>query len=286
MDLVADRLAAAGGVLVPSWWGVALSLCLVVVAAAVVVRERLGLGRELLVAAVRAAVQLVAVGVVLRLLFLHAGIPGSLAWVIGMIVIAGGVVARRGRGLPQVRAIATVSLAVGVTATLGLLLGARVLAAEPRIVIPVGGMVVSAAMSGANLVMLRLRDEVATARPQVEARLALGLSGSEAFAPHRAKVLRMALTPNIDGAKVVGLITLPGAMTGLIIAGVSPLSAIRYQILVTYMGLGSVAITALVAVHLLQRALFDPAHRLRSLPANPPAEPAGRWLLVRRRPPR
>ncbi len=81
--------------------------------------------------------------------------------------------------------------------------------------------------------------------------------------------MRNALAPAIDQTKVVGLITLPGAMTGLIIAGVPPLLAIRYQIVVMYMFLGAITIAALVSVRLARRSLFDDAHRLRHLTMPP-----------------
>jgi putative ABC transport system permease protein len=126
-------------------------------------------------------------------------------------------------------------------------------------------MVCNAAMSGTSVTMLRLRDEVERSRREVEARLALGLPGAEAFAPHVRSALRTALAPQIDSTATVGLIALPGAMTGLIIAGVSPLLAIRYQIVVMYMVLGAAAVAGVVVAKLSQRLLFDDAHRLRPL---------------------
>ena len=252
---------------VPAWWGVALAALLIVVTGAVIVRERLGLGRDVVEAAVRAVVQLVAVGFVLRLLFDHAGIPGSLGWVGGMVVLAGSTAGRRARGLPRAVRAATVGISTGVVCTLGLVVGAGILAAEPRVVVPVGGMVVSAAMQGTSIVLARIRDEVSAGRQQVEARLVLGLPAKAAFAPQRRLALRASLAPGIDQTKVVGLIALPGTMTGLIIAGVSPLTAIRYQIVVQYLWLGAVAISGLVAAHVASRCLFDEAHRLRPLAA-------------------
>jgi putative ABC transport system permease protein len=267
---------AAASVPVPSWWGVALSVALVAAAGAVIVRERLGFTRELLLASVRAAAQLVAVGYLLKLVFTHTGIPGSLGWVGGMVVVAGRVGARRGRGLPRAQLLATTAVAIAVAATLGLLVGAGVIAAEPRVVIPIGGMVCNAAMSGTSVTMLRLRDEVERSRREVEARLALGLPSAEAFAPHVRSALRTALAPQIDSTATVGLIALPGAMTGLIIAGVSPLLAIRYQIVVMYMVLGAAAIAGVVVAKLSQRLLFDDAHRLRRLPVGTAVTPRRR----------
>ncbi len=253
------------GVPVPPWWGVALSLVLVGAAAAVIYRERLGLARELAVATVRAAVQLIAVGAALRVVFEHAGVPGSLGWVGGMVVLAGRTAGRRARGLPGGGRVATIGVAVATAATLGLLVGAQVVSSSPRVVVPLGGMVVNAAMQGASMALARVRDEVTAGRAYVEARLVLGFSGATAFAPYERVALRTALEPVIDQTKVVGLITLPGAMTGLIIAGVPPLLAIRYQIVVMYMFVGAAAIAALVSVRLARRLLFDDAHRLKHL---------------------
>jgi len=253
---------------IPSWTGVALSLLLVAVAVVLVVRLRLGLTRDVLTAAARAAIQLAAVGAVLGYLFDHAGAVGSVAWVTGMVLIGGRVAGRRGRGLPRARLAATAGLAVGTAATLGLLVGAGIVHHQPRVVIPVAGMVVSAALTACGLTLVRLRDEVERSRPLVEARLALGLSAEEAFAPHLRSALRNALIPGIDSTRIVGLITLPGAMTGLILAGVPPLTAIRYQVVVMYLGLGGPAMTAVVTAYVVRRALFDQALRLR-LPAVP-----------------
>lgn len=267
---------------VPSWLGVAASLLLVGLCLAVVVREQLGLAREVVVAAVRAAVQLVAVGAVLGLVFRHTGLPGSLAWVTGMVLVAGRVAARRGAGLPRVQLVATAALAVAVTTTLGLLLLARVVDVAPRVVIPVGGMVVSAAMRGTSVVLLRVREEAEAGRRQVEARLALGLPGSVAFAPHLRSALRTSLVTDLDAVRTVGLISLPGAMTGLLLAGVPPLTAIRYQVVVMYMLLGAVAVAGVVAGRLVTRLLFDDAQRLVRLPVPAPSRTRLLPLLLRR----
>jgi putative ABC transport system permease protein len=253
------------GVFVPSWTGVALSVLLVAACLAVVVRERLGLAREVAIACARAAAQLVVVGALLNWLFVHAGLAGSLGWVAAMVLVAGDVSARRGRGIPHARVLSTVTVAVSVAVTLGLLVAAQVVTTAPRVLIPVGGMVVSGALQATSLTLLRLRESVRESRAQVEARLALGQSGRQAFAPYVRSAMHNALAPTVDTTKVVGLISLPGAMTGLILAGVSPVAAIRYQIVVLYMLLGAWAVAALVAGRLTQRVLFDPAHRLRPL---------------------
>jgi len=252
---------------VPTWAGVAASLALVAVAVAIAWRQRLHLAREIVLAAARAGAQLAAVGAILLIVFQHAGLAGAAGWLAIMVLIAGQVAARRARGLPQALPVATAAIAAAAAATMGTLLALGVISTQARVVIPVGGMIVSGAMAATAVTLTRLREEAAAARPAIEARLCLGLPADRAFAPHLHAALRTALIPTIDSTKTVGLISLPGAMTGLILAGVSPLTAIRYQIVVMYMLLAAAALAALAAARLAGHAMFDDAHRLRPLPA-------------------
>lgn len=254
---------------VPTWAGVAASAALVGLTILLAWRGRLNLARDIAVAAVRAGFQLAAVGAILLLVFHHAGRAGAAGWLTVMVLLAGRVAAKRATGLPRALPIATASAAVATATTLGTLLALGVIAPDARVVIPVGGMVVSGAMQATALVLVRARDEARAARPAIEARLALGLPAAEAFAPHLRSGVRTALIPAIDSTKVVGLISLPGAMTGLILAGVDPFTAIRYQIVVMYMLLAAAALAALTAARLAERAMFDDAHRLRPLTSPP-----------------
>ena len=247
---------------IPDWLGVLASVLLVGIAVAVSMRARLGLTRELLWAAARAFVQLLAVGAVLTVLFTRAGLLGALLWVSGMVVIAGFVAAGRSRGLPKGRQIAWVAVGSGTATTVGVLLLVGVIEPVPSVVVPVGGMVVSGAMTAASLTMRHLVDIAGSQRHDIEARLALGLTSEEAMAAHLRRAATLALVPAIDSTKVVGLIALPGAMTGLILAGVEPIVAVRYQIVVMYMLLAAASVSAIVAARLTRGALFDDADRL------------------------
>jgi len=252
---------------VPDWLGVAASALLVLLAVGVSVWAGLGLARDLVWAALRAFVQLLAVGAVLTVLFTRTGLLGALAWVTGMVIIAGFVAAGRTRQLPRGRTIAWVSVGTGAAVTLGLLLLLGVVEPVPAVVVPVGGMVVSGAMTATNLTMRRMAEIAEQSRADIEARLALGLTSEEAMQPHLRNAVRTALLPAIDTTKVVGLIALPGAMTGLILAGVEPIVAIRYQIVVMYMLLAAAAVSAMLAARLARRAVFDEADRLRRIEA-------------------
>jgi putative ABC transport system permease protein len=247
---------------IPSWGAVAVSGLLVLVAVAIAGRQQLGISRDIVVAALRALVQLLAVGAVLAWLFAHAGVVGALLWVTGMTFVAANESRRRGRGLPRAFVAPFVGILAATTATLGVLLVGGVISTEPQVLVPIGGMVVSGSMQAASLTLASLRRSAVENRPAIEAALSLGLPADVAFARELRTAVRTALVPTVDQTRVVGLISLPGTMTGLIIAGVDPLQAIRYQIIVMYMLLAAWAVSALVTARVAQSAMFDDAQRL------------------------
>jgi putative ABC transport system permease protein len=244
------------------WSGAVVALGFVVLAIVLAGRERLGLGRDIAIASVRAFVQLAAVGAVLLVIFDRGGVAGAIGWVVVMVVVAGGVSARRVPALPGARVTATIAISLGAVVTLGSLLAAQLVPVEPRTIVPIGGMVVAGSMQACTLTMRSLVAAARDSRPRVEAGLALGLAPAEAFGGQRRDAIRAAVLPAIDATRVVGLISLPGTMTGLILAGVSPLVAVRYQIVVMYLLLAASLVAASFVASRSQRLLFDEAERL------------------------
>jgi putative ABC transport system permease protein len=244
---------------------VALALLLVAVALAVSRWRQVGLEADLTVATVRSFVQLLAVGYALDFVF---GGHGGLTLVVlaVMITTATFTSGARAAGVPGARAIAAASITAAAAGTLGVLLALRIIGGSARIVIPLGSMIISSAMNTTSLVMSRLRHDLAFNRREVEARLALGQPALQAARPWQRAALRNGMLPTVDSTKVVGLVALPGAMTGMILAGASPLAAIRLQLVVMYMLLAGNALAALVAGQLTVRRLFTRDHQLiRSL---------------------
>ena len=244
---------------------VALSLLLVAVAIVVSRIRRADLERDILVATFRSFAQLLAVGFVLEYVFDSQSrlTPVVLAVMVLTATLTSG---KRGRRVPGAYLIAIAAVGAATAGTLGVLLVLGIVPAEPRSAIPLGSMVISGAMTATSLVMTRLYDDLASHRREVEARLSLGMTSTEAAAPWHRAALRTGTLPIIDQTKVVGLVALPGAMTGMLLAGASPASAIRLQLVVMYMLLGGNAFAALVAGTLTLRRLFTPHHQLlRSL---------------------
>lgn len=250
-----------------SYAGLATSLALVGVAAVISLWQRLGLERQILWAAARALVQLLLVGAALALVIE----PGrtmvwSWLWVAAMVAYAGDVARRRAPEVPGVMVLAVGAFAIAATLSLGVLFGFGVLPLEGRTLVPVAGMLVGNSMTATVLVARRLVEELRDKRDEVEARLALGQPAQQAATPYVRAALRSAVTPQIETTKATGLVFLPGAMTGLILAGVSPTDAVLVQAVVMFLILGSVATTAVVMALGLARRLFTPDHRLRWLP--------------------
>ena len=129
-------------------------------------------------------------------------------------------------------------------------------------IIPIAGMVIGNSMNVCSLVMARVRDEINGRSPQIEAALALGATGRQAAQPYLRTSLRAGMTPIVDSTKTVGLIQLPGAMTGMILAGAAPLEAVQLQIIVMYMLIGAAAFTGLAATWLTYRQFFTANQQL------------------------
>ncbi|MEE2853298.1 MAG: iron export ABC transporter permease subunit FetB [Actinomycetota bacterium] len=257
------------------WVGLATSLVLVAFAAGISLWRRLGLERQLLWAAARALVQLLLVGGALTLLFE----PGrslwwSWAWVAGMVAYAGDVARRRAPEVPRFAPLAVAAFAGAALVTLGVIFGLRVFPLQGRTLVPIAGMMIGNSMTAMVLVARRLVDELRDKRDEVEARLALGQPSRQAASPYLRIALRSAISPQIETTKATGLVFLPGAMTGLILAGVPPLQAVLVQAVVMFLILGSVAATTVVVAMGIVRLVFTRDHRLLPLPRRP--ESAGR----------
>lgn len=245
------------------WLGLATSLVMIAVAVAVSIVQRLGLERSMLWATVRALAQLLAVGGVLGFV-LDPDRPLVLAWlwVVFMVVVAAVTVTRRAAEVPRLLGLAFAAIGAAAAVSLGVIFGLGVFPMEGRTVVPVAGMMIGNSLTATVVASRRIVGELADKRPEVEARLALGLPWQEAARPHVRSALTTALTTPVENTKAVGLVALPGAMTGLILAGVDPVDAVKVQAAVMFLILGSVAVTVTVIAFGLTRRLFTADHRL------------------------
>src|SRR5687768_13938672 len=186
-------------------------------------RQGLGFERTILWAATRAFLQLLAVGSALAVVLADdAPVALAEAWVVAMVLIAASTVRQRARHVPGIFGVALVAVGTAETIAQAVLFGLGIFPFEPVTIVPLAGMVIGNSLGATVSAARRTAVELAEHRLEVEARLALGQPWQEAARPYLRAALRTALTAQIESTKVVGLIALPGAMTGLILAGVEP----------------------------------------------------------------
>jgi putative ABC transport system permease protein len=249
------------------WGGLATSLILVGVAVALAHWQGLRLEGEILWASLRAIVQLLAVGYVLVVL-LDPDTPVIFAWcwVAAMIGFSALTVRRRAPEVPGMASLAVFALLASAAVSLGVVFGLGVYPTVGRAIVPIAGMMIGNSIGGLVVAARRIIAELSERRDEIEARLALGLTWQDASKPFVRSALRTALTSQIESTKAVGLVFLPGAMTGLILAGAKPVDAVLVQAALMYLILGCVATNVVIVGLGLTRRLFTDDHRLVPLP--------------------
>jgi len=250
-----------------SYGDLGIALIFVALVALVSRLNRLWLEKDLAVGAVRTFVQLIAVGYVLKWVF------GMNRWYLVLLALAamcitGGVhaAARVKTREAKTTLIATAAVIAGSAAVIIVLFGLVVRVTpwySPQYVIPLSGMIINAAMNGASVGMASFQTSAREQTERLEAALAAGASSTLAARPYVQDAVKKALIPTVNQLMTVGIVQLPGGMTGLILAGTDPRTAVRYQIVIMYMIAATAAAAAIAAVLWYARTFFTPAHQLR-----------------------
>lgn len=247
----------------------AIAGVLILLLAGLTLALRLRLAQSLLIAAARTVVQLLLVGLILKVLFAHAELYWiALIAIVMWLIATREVVARqtrRFRGWWAYGLGATSLLLSAFTVTLFALLA--VIGNEPwyapQYAIPLLGMLIGNTLTGVALALDRMSNMAWEQRAAIEGRLMLGYSAVDAVAPLRREASRTGLMPVINAMAVAGLVSLPGTMTGQILAGVSPVDAVKYQILIMFIIGAGTGFGVITAVWMGSRRLFDTRQRLR-----------------------
>jgi putative ABC transport system permease protein len=259
-----------------SSWQLSIAASLIVISAGISAWLRLGLERQLLLAAVRTVVQLLLVGFVLVWVFA----PGRAWYVVfalmsTMTIIAGFSAARRtDRRYAGMTLDAVVSLWITSWLMTAFALFAVVQvqnAADhasqkipwysPQYAIPLLGMILGNTISAISLSLDRLTSELSNKRAEVETLLALGATRWEAARGALQQAVRTGMIPTINAMMVVGLVSLPGMMTGQLIAGQNPEQATRYQSMIMFLLAAGTALGTFGVVLLGYRRLFSADHQ-------------------------
>lgn len=220
-------------------------------------KQKLGLGNEIFIAGLRAVIQLFIIGYVLSYIFQLDNVLVTLAMVLFIVFNASFNAHKRSEGIPQSFKISIISLGTGTTITLSLLVFTGAIDWVPSQIVPITGMIASNAMVAVGLTYRALNQKFKDQRQQVLEKLALGANEKQASMSIIRESVKTGMTPSIDSTKTVGLVSLPGMMSGLIFAGVEPTEAIRYQIVVMFMLIAVTSISSVIASFLAYKQFYN-----------------------------
>ena len=233
-------------------------------AVAVVFVAKLGnihMEREVIVALLRSLVQVVAVGSVLLLVFRSGLLIGAVILVV-MMVLAALTASRRAREIPGVFRASLYGIAVGAGTTIILMTWAGVIDTKLTALIPVGSMIIANGMNTTSLALERFRREVEAHSGIIETALALGAEPKTTVAPYTSAAVKASLIPRVDSLRSLGIIWIPGVMTGMLLAGNQPVHAALYQFVIMAMIFSVSGLSSLVATMQVSSRVFSEAGQL------------------------
>ncbi len=252
-----------------NYWDIALAASLLCINAGLSIYYKLGTAKRLVIAAIRMVVQLTLVGLVLKALFTAMSPWLTLLAAVVMVGFAG----RESMARQDRTFIGFWGYGLG---TISMLMAAGIVTVfalstqfhadpwyDPRYAIPILGMILGNTMTGVSLALDRLLSDADSGRAKIEARLALGHTFRDAMQGPLRSAMRAGLIPTVNGMAAAGVVSLPGMMTGQILAGVDPVEAVKYQLLIMFLIAGGTALGVFCSVMIALKRLTDSRQRLR-----------------------
>lgn len=224
-------------------------------------RRRIHVERDLSIALVRGFAQITIVGSVL-LLMLRGPRSLGVAALAAMIVAAAATSARRARRIPGAFRVSLQAIATGAGSTIAVMAVLGVIDTAVTTLVPVGSMLIANAMNANGLALDRFRSEVTAHARHVEAALALGAEPAASVAPYVHSSFQASLIPAIDSLRSLGIVWIPGLMTGMVLAGTPPVRAAIYQFVTIAMIFASSGLTCLTGTALIRSRAFSVADQL------------------------
>jgi len=244
-----------------SAWGLAAGYLLLIAPLAILLYQRVPILKETGIAVVRMTVQLLFIGFYLQSIFVRNNAWLNLAWLIVMVAVADGSILRGCR--LRVRRFAGpvfVALLAGTAAPALVFVGPilhRPNWLDAQYVIPIGGMILGNCLRADIIGLRSFYESILKSEKAYHQSLAQGARLQEALHPYFRDALQAALLPTVASMATIGLVSLPGMMTGVILAGADPLMAIKYQIAIMIAIFSGTAITVFLAVWLTVRGSFN-----------------------------
>ncbi|WP_099975264.1 ABC transporter permease [Lactobacillus terrae] len=241
----------------------ALGFVLVIVALVIGYKEKLGIDKDIIIGVVRAIIQLSVVGYVLKYIIKVNNLWLTLAFFVIIILNASYNAGKRGNGIPHAFEYSLLAIFVSTSVTLGTLIWTGSIQCIPQQVVTVTGMIASNTMVAIGLSFRNMKQTFTDRQQHVLEKLALGADVKLASLDILRESIKSGMQPTIDSIKTLGLVSLPGMMSGLIFAGVDPEKAIKYQIMVTFMLLSATSIGSIVSCYLAYKEFFNKKKQLK-----------------------
>ena len=231
-------------------------------------RLKTGISQQLVIAALRTAIQLSLIGLVLKVLFENVHLGWVAVMAMFMLLVAGReVMARQERRFKGWWGYAVGTFSMFLSSFTVTVFALVVILGDtpwyaPQYAIPLLGMLLGNTMNGISIAMDRLTHAAWEQRGVIEARLMLGERWDEAISEMRRQAIRSGMIPIINAMAAAGIISLPGMMTGQILAGAAPVDAVKYQILIMFLITAGTGLGTMAAVTIGAKHLFDKRQRL------------------------
>jgi len=248
-----------------SYLALSCTLIFIVVTMIISLQRKLDLEKDIMIGTIRATIQLLVIGYILGYIFAQHKLWMLVGIITLMITIASINAAKRGKVFRH--AVWKLLLCIGIVESfvMLLLIGLHIIEPTAQFIIPLSGMTIGNAMVVAGLFLTQLKREGEASKEEIEMLLALGANQKQSLHRLMQRSVRFSMIPTIDALKTVGLVQLPGMMTGMIIAGASPTEAVKYQLLILFVHAGAAALTAILMSILFQNALLTSDLRIRSM---------------------
>lgn len=218
---------------------------------------KLNLEKDTVIATIRSIIQLLAVGYVLKFVFDSEHIIYILLMITLMIGTATLNARKKGKAIKGITWKIAFTLIVIEVITQGILLGFHIVPATAQYIIPISGMLIGNSMVLSILFLNRFTAEIEASRDEMELILSLGGTPKQAIHTQLTNAIRASMIPTIESQKTIGLVQLPGMMSGQIIGGADPVQAVQFQLLIIFALLTTAAISSILIGFLSYPTLFN-----------------------------
>lgn len=239
-----------------------LSSSLVLIALIFSYTQKLKMEKDIIISISRAIIQLLIVGSLLNYIFNLKNVIITTVLILIMILNAAHTSSGRAKKIKNSFYISVIAISISSIVTITTLVATGSIQYIPSQVIPISGMIIGNSMVAIGLVFKNIIEDFKKLKDEIEAKLSLGADKKTASIEIIKNSIKTGMTPTIDSAKTLGIVSLPGMMSGLILAGVSPINAVKYQIMVTFMLVSTTSIASFTAAFIGYRSFFNDRDQL------------------------